>query len=60
MKITLEAYETKYTVETLNDDLDIYEYLYIIKRLLIQATFQESVIDNAIIELAEELTNPDN
>lgn len=55
MKIQLETYETKYSVETPNDDVSIEVYLDIFKGLLIQASFSESIINNAIIELAEEI-----
>jgi hypothetical protein len=53
MKLQLEVYRKKYTVETDYDDLNINEYLDLFKGLLLQATFSESVIDEAIIEMAE-------
>jgi hypothetical protein len=53
MKLQLEVYRKKYTVETDYDDLSINEYLDLFKGLLLQATFSESVIDEAIIEMAE-------
>ena len=31
MKLQLEAYKKKYTIETENDDLDIFEYLDMFK-----------------------------
>jgi hypothetical protein len=55
MKLQLETYRKKFTVEYENDDLDIHEYLDIFKRLLVQATFNPELIDEAIKELAEEL-----
>jgi hypothetical protein len=53
MKLQLEVYRKKYTVETDYDDLNINEYLDLFKGLLLQATFSESVINEAIIEMAE-------
>jgi len=53
MKLQLEVYRKKYTVETDYDDLSINEYLDLFKGLLLQATFSESVINEAIIEMAE-------
>jgi hypothetical protein len=55
MKLQLEAYNKKYTIETPNDDLDIFEYLDIFKGLLVSASFQPDTIDRAIIELADDL-----
>ena len=59
MKLQLEAYKKKYTVETENDDLDIFEYLDMFKGLLVSAGFQPNTFDRAIIELADEI-NDDN
>lgn len=53
MKLQLEAYKKKYTIETENDDLGIYEYLDMFKGLLIQSGWQQQTINEAIIELAE-------
>ena len=39
MKITIECYGKKFSVETQNDDLDISEYLEIYYGMLIQLTF---------------------
>ena len=55
MKLQLTSYRSIYTIETKNDDLDANEYLDIFKRLLVQATFNESTVNEAIIELADEL-----
>ncbi len=55
MKLQLEAYKNKYTVETENDDLDIFEYLDMFKGLLVSAGFQPNTFDVAIIELADDL-----
>ena len=43
MKITIESYGKKYSVETQNDDLDINEYLEIYYGMLIQLTFNSEV-----------------
>ena len=59
MKLQLEAYKKKYTVETENDDLDIFEYLDMFKGLLVSAGFQPNTFDRAIIELTDEI-NDDN
>jgi hypothetical protein len=53
MKITVEAYGKKFSVETQNDDLDINEYLEIYYGMLIQLTFNSEVIKNGLIELTD-------
>jgi hypothetical protein len=55
MKLQLEVYRKKYTVETDYDDLGINEYLDLFKGLLLQATFSENTINEAVIEMAEEI-----
>jgi hypothetical protein len=55
MKLQLENYEYKYTVETPRNDLDIDEYIQLFKGLLITATFTEKQFNDAILELLEEL-----
>lgn len=53
MKITVESYGKKFSVETQNDDLDISEYLEIYYGLLIQLTFNSEVIKNGLMELTD-------
>lgn len=53
MKLTLEYYKKKYTIETENDDLDISEYLDIIIGLLVQSGWEKSTVEESITELAE-------
>jgi hypothetical protein len=53
MKITIEAYGKKFSVETQNDDLDINEYLEIYYGMLIQLTFNSEVIKNGLMELTD-------
>jgi hypothetical protein len=53
MKITVEAYNKKFSVETQNDDLDINEYLEIYYGMLIQLTFNSEVIKNGLMELTD-------
>jgi hypothetical protein len=53
MKITIECYGKKFSVETLGDDLDISEYLEIYYGLLIQLTFNSEVIKNGLMELTD-------
>ena len=53
MKITVEAYGKKFSVETQNDDLDINEYLEIYYGLLIQLTFNSEIIKNGLMELTD-------
>lgn len=55
MKLQLETYGRKYSVETQNDDLDIEECFELFKGLLVQATYNHKLIDTYIIELADEL-----
>lgn len=53
MKLQLESYGKKFTIETGNDDLNAQEYLDLFVGLMIQATFRPKTVSNAIIELAE-------
>lgn len=53
MKITIESYGKKFSVETTNDDLDINEYLEIYYGMLIQLTFNSEVIKNGLMELTD-------
>ena len=55
MKLQLEAYKKKYTIETENDDLDIFEYLDMFKGLLVSSGFESNTVDSAIVELADTL-----
>jgi hypothetical protein len=55
MKLTLENYGKKYTVETDYEDVTLTEYLDFFRGLLLQATFLESTVNQGIIEMAEEL-----
>ena len=57
MKLQLESYKKKYTIETENDDLDIFEYLDIFKGLLISSGFESNTVDSAIVEFADTLKN---
>ena len=46
MKISIESYETKYTVETKNDDLTMENYTDIINNMLLSIGFhQETILD---------------
>jgi hypothetical protein len=55
MKLQLEAYGKKYTVETLYDDVPIDEYLDFFKGLLMSAGWHQNTIEEYIIELANGL-----
>jgi hypothetical protein len=55
MKIEIKSYGNTYTVETERDDLGVVEIMDIITGLLIQLGFQQEDINDAIIELADEL-----
>jgi hypothetical protein len=54
MKIEIKHYETTYTVETPNDDLETVEVIDIFTGLLIQMGYQQESINDAITELADE------
>ena len=54
-KITLENYGRTISIEKSNEDIDIDEFLDIWRQLAMAATYHPTTIDNAIIELAEEL-----
>jgi hypothetical protein len=53
MKLTLEHYKNKYTVETEHDDVTIDEQLDIFIGLLQQAGYHKEIIEESITELAE-------
>ena len=55
MKLQLENYGYTYTVETEYNDVELDEYLQLFKGLMLQATFNETQFNNAILELAEEI-----
>ena len=54
MKLQLESYGKKYTVETDYDDVSLEDYFDIFIRLLVQATFNQNQIEQFIVELADE------
>jgi hypothetical protein len=60
MKIEVKSYGNTYTVETERDDLGVVEIMDIITGLLIQLGFQQEDINDAIIELADELKKDNN
>lgn len=53
MKLQLENYRKKYTVETEHEDVSMNDYFDIFVGLLVQAGWQQQTINEAIIELAE-------
>ena len=55
MKITIENYGKKFSVETAHEDVDINEYLEIYYGLLIQLTFNSETIKDGLIELANDI-----
>ena len=55
MKLQLESYGYKYTIETPHNDLGIDEYIQLFKGLLITATFSEKQFNYAILGLAEDI-----
>ena len=55
MKLQLETYGKKYTVETDYDDITADEYFEMFKGILVQASFMEQTINDTIIELADQL-----
>jgi hypothetical protein len=55
MRITIESYGKKFSVETQGDDLDISEWLEIYYGMLIQLTFNSETIKHGLLELADEI-----
>lgn len=55
MKLQLEVYKKKYTVETDYDDLSLEEYFDAFKGLLVSASWSEENVNQFIIEWAEVL-----
>lgn len=55
MKLQLENYKKKYSIETEYEDVSIEDYLDMFMGLLAQSGWQKQTIDDAIIELAESL-----
>lgn len=60
MKIEIESYKKKYTIETEYDDVSLDEYFEFFKGLLISAGFNPISIDQYIIELASDLKEDPN
>jgi hypothetical protein len=54
MKLQLESYGKKYTIETEYDDIPLEDYFDMFSRLLVQAGFHQSSIEQFIVELADE------
>ena len=54
MKLQLESYGKKYTVETDYDDVSLEDYFDMFIRLLVQATFNQNQIEQFIVDLADE------
>jgi hypothetical protein len=59
MKLQLENYGYKYTIETEHHDVDLDEYLQLFKGLMITATFSEKQFKRAIIEMSNEIQEQD-
>jgi ABC-type uncharacterized transport system ATPase subunit len=55
MKLQLENYKKKYSIETEYEDISIEDYLDMFMGLLMQAGWQKKTVDDAIIELAESI-----
>lgn len=55
MKLQLEVYRKKYTVEVDYETVSIEDHLDMFVGLLAQAGWQKQTIDDAIIELAESI-----
>jgi hypothetical protein len=55
MKLTLETYGKKYTIETQHEDLSLEEYFDFFKGLLLASSWMEDSVNDYVIELAEEL-----
>jgi hypothetical protein len=55
MKLQLESYKRKYSVETEHEDVSMNDYFDIFVGLLTQAGWQQQTINDAIIELADSL-----
>jgi len=55
MKLTLETYGKKYTIETQHEDVSLEEYFDFFKGILVASSWSEDSVQEYIIELAEEL-----
>ena len=55
MKLQIENYKKKYTVETEYEDISIEDYFDMFIGLLIQSGWQQQTINDAVIELAESI-----
>jgi ABC-type uncharacterized transport system ATPase subunit len=55
MRLQLENYKKKYSVETEYEDISIEDHLDMFMGLLKQAGWQKKTVDDAIIELAESI-----
>lgn len=58
MKITVEAYGNRYTVE-ISDECDVHECLDAMLKLMELISYQKKSIENAIVNKYHELPNKD-
>ena len=54
MKITIESYDTIFTTQTKNEDVDMEQYLNIINNMLLSVGFHQETILNGFKEFIEE------
>jgi hypothetical protein len=54
MKITIESYDTIFTTQTKNDDLDMTGYIDIINNMLLSIGFHQETILNGFKEFIQE------
>jgi len=55
MKLSLEHYDTKHTIEDKHDDLNIHETINMIYSLLLSAGFHANTVKEGFLTKAEEL-----
>lgn len=54
MKITIESYDTTFTTQTKNEDVDMEQYINIINNMLLFVGFHQETILNGFKEFIEE------
>jgi len=54
MKITIESYDTIFTTQTINDDVNMEQYINIINNMLLFVGFHQETIIDGFKEFIEE------
>lgn len=60
MKITVETYDNKYTIEEPHDDQDIYEMMGVLERMLFAMGYNPDSVKEGFIDIADAYKEDEN